>query len=90
MATTDFRSRLLSLKNITEDLKTSTTNPSIDLAHIRTLITDLKELSDPPRSSPSLRSPAKNYREESEELSSDYFTVQKPSASQNRKADHLF
>ena len=48
MSTTDLKSRLVSLKNITQDLKETTTSPQINIQHVKTLINDLKELSDNP------------------------------------------
>lgn len=48
MSTTDLKSRLISLKNITQDLKETTTSPQINIQHVKTLINDLKELSENP------------------------------------------
>ena len=45
---TDLKSRLISLKHITQDLKDTTTSPNINVQHVKTLIHDLKELSQYP------------------------------------------
>lgn len=47
MASTDLKKRLNSLRNLTEDLKNSTQSPSINLSYIKSLIGNLKELSEP-------------------------------------------
>ena len=38
----DLKSRLISLKHITQDLKDTTTSPNINVQHVKTLIHDLK------------------------------------------------
>lgn len=48
MTSVDFKQRLYSLKNMTEDLKNSTQVPSINISHLKTLIGNLKELSAQP------------------------------------------
>lgn len=62
MASTELKKRLGHLRNITEDLKKSTTSPSNNLAHIKTLLTNLKELSQhlPPEPEASKYQPNSN------------------------------
>lgn len=45
MTSPDLRKRLFSLKNMTEDLKNYTHNSSFNISHIRSLISNLKEVS---------------------------------------------
>ena len=48
METSDLKHRLLSLKNITQNLKDTTTSPHINIQQVKTLIHDLKEISEHP------------------------------------------